>query len=81
MAVDYTRNGIRIALELWLSTENDFVVEELLDLLIHTGLFDNTDQVISIIETEEAHVLLPFIVKLLRRQLNELKDEMGNDES
>lgn len=80
MAVDYTRTGIRIGLELWLNTEKEWLVEEYLDLLIFTGLMDDVDNVIDIIETEEAHILLPFIVKLLRKQLMELKEEMGNGE-
>lgn len=81
MAMDLTRSGIKIALELWLNTEKDWLVEEHLNLMIRTGLMDEVDQLTDIIEEEEAHVLLPFIVKLLRKQLMELKEKMGNGES
>lgn len=78
MATDYVRLGIRIAMELWL--EKDWLVEEHLDLLFDAGYMNNTEHVLKVIEEEEAYVLYPIIVKLLQRDIMELKEELRTGE-
>lgn len=76
MAVDYVKMGIRIAMELWMNDEKDWLVQEHLDLLFDAGYMNNTERVLKVIEEEEAHVLYPIIVKLLQRDIMELKEEL-----
>ncbi|MDQ0976509.1 hypothetical protein QFZ31_006387 [Neobacillus niacini] len=78
MEMDFTRTGIKVGLELYLNAEEDSIVTEHFELMYSSGLMNDVDHVLSVMEVEEAYILFPFIVKLMNTQIIKLKENLRN---